>query len=516
MNSANVDEWTQVRERVIDRSSETLPPSWVATGNASSFVEYPEEGIFLTSHSSRAARAMVEAIGAAQEVVVVSSFLFAHDDLEEALLSAARRGVRVYLMTASEMRLKKGMGWSDFDEEVYKDHCRMLDGFAGRVLLRSANHFHAKVLLVDPLTSPVGYLSTANFTNMALSRNEEFVVSLDADQVRQAFEWLRWEFWEKAEHELREPGKLQTLDIDGRVPAPDEVAGKTLVANTGLRTEVTEVVEEVIESAKEELLLSSFGWELEHPIVQKLIERCSDGLRVKVLSRPREAAMPALIALRESGAEVVGYRWLHAKAVCADRTRAIVMSANFDSHSLDGGFELGVELDERAALLSKLMSSMFEAAPQRLEVDLRREIVSGRIIAWEGGGFRELDVEESIVIDDYSDLTAPSADRLSEAEPTKLKEVPDPKVARTEVHRWTVFAPLLPTDATEVGPRALEPSSENKESEDDSAPDSYSPPVFKTKDNRLVVAVDHIEDLKAARLLLEEIGADGIVVRRAN
>lgn len=251
MNSAKVDEWTQVRERIIDRSEEALPPSWIATENISSVVEYPEESVFLTSTSARAAGRMIEAVEAAQDVVIVSSFLFAHDELEKALLAAARRGVRVYLMTASEMRLKKGMGRSDFDEEVYKDHCRILDEFAGRVLLRSANHFHAKVLLVDPLTNPMGYLSTANFTNMALSRNQEFVVGLDAEQVRRAFEWLRWEFWEKAEHELREPGKLQTLDIDSRVPAPDAATVETLVANTSVRTEITAVVEEVIESAKE-------------------------------------------------------------------------------------------------------------------------------------------------------------------------------------------------------------------------------------------------------------------------
>ena len=77
--------------------------------------------------------------------------------------------------------------------------------------------------------------------------------------------------------------------------------------------------------------------------------RARQGVSLTVLARVRPRAMPALVALAEAGARVLGFKWLHAKALWADSGRGLVMSANLEKHGLDGSFELGVRLDgERA------------------------------------------------------------------------------------------------------------------------------------------------------------------------
>ena len=59
-----------------------------------------------TSGSSGGLRArIVQLIDSAQEHICVCSFLIADNVIEDALLSAVERGVRVYLLTSAEVKL---------------------------------------------------------------------------------------------------------------------------------------------------------------------------------------------------------------------------------------------------------------------------------------------------------------------------------------------------------------------------------------------------------------------------
>ena len=122
------------------------------------------------------ATAIVTLLADAQEKVVLSSFLLADKGVEDAIFEAAKRGVRVYILIASEARLGREDGEGEFDKRVLAQHKAMLERLGGYALFRSASHFHAKVVIADPDTRPAGILLTANLTREALERNEELAV----------------------------------------------------------------------------------------------------------------------------------------------------------------------------------------------------------------------------------------------------------------------------------------------------------------------------------------------------
>ena len=250
-------------------------------------------------------------------------------------------------MLASEARLDREPGDGEFEQRVLAEHKDMLSRLGGCVLIRSAPHFHAKLVLVDPDANPVGMLLTANLTREALRRNEELAVVLRPEEVKEAAELLRWAMWEGAEHELVDPGNFRSVKPLGAVDHPAPLP--QVLATTSSATQLREEAVDLIDSASRELIVASFGWAADHPVVERLCARARQGLSLTVLARTRPRAMPALVALAEAGARVLGFKWLHAKALWADSDRALVMSANLEKHGLDDGFELGLRLEGKRA-----------------------------------------------------------------------------------------------------------------------------------------------------------------------
>ena len=69
---------------------------------------------------------IVQLIDSAQEHICVCSFLIADNVIEDALLSAVHRGVRVYLLTSAEVKLKtsEGEDWGRDDRsESFTRRC---------------------------------------------------------------------------------------------------------------------------------------------------------------------------------------------------------------------------------------------------------------------------------------------------------------------------------------------------------------------------------------------------------
>ncbi len=145
----------------------------------------------------------------------------------------------------------------------------------------------------------------------------------------------------------------------------------------------------MIRGAVKRLVVASFGWQLDHPVVQALLSRAREGLSVTILARVRPSSMPALLALREAGATVLGFRWLHAKALWSDRGEALVASANLERHGLDDGFELGVRATgERAAAIGRALDAWALAAALRLETGVTVGDVTGEVQTWSDGRFQ--------------------------------------------------------------------------------------------------------------------------------
>ena len=555
MKKTMMDAWTKQHTRVIDQRSRRLPPTWVLRDGAGDGETErkanpvtaaparasrkrtrdgaPEQGraVHVSGRDRTVAKRIVKLLATAQRMAVVSSFLLADREVEDAILEAAQRGVRVYVLLASEARLDHEPGDGEFEQRVLAEHKTVLQRLGGYVLIRSAPHFHAKLVLVDACDRPAGLLLTANLTREALERNEELAVELTPKDVAEAAEVVRWALWENAEHELVEPGNFRAVKplgcIDHPAPAPH------VLATTASVTQLREETVEIIDGASREFVVASFGWDAGHPVVEHLCERARQGLSLTVLARVRPRAMPALVALAKAGARVLGFKWLHAKALWADSGRALVMSANLEKHGLDEGFELGLRLDgERAEELRMRLERWSGQAAWELRPAPALGELAGAVRVWHDRELVELDVKPRRPVD-LGIFTAASAETLTapkEPEAPRTDGLPHPDHAAHDLEcRWLVQPPRLNPKAKEVKrpitplQRAIDAGvirvveSKTKEVTPPAAgrraKRTPEPPVFKEPGGRQVVAVQSPEEIPSARRIMAEVGAAAIVVR---
>jgi cardiolipin synthase len=448
--------FTQKCQQTISQREREIGPLWhQRQRQAAEPAESLGSGVYRSGKEHRLSDELVRAISGARETVIVASFLFADSGIENALLDAAKRGVRVYMLLAAEARLDSEQSPdSDFGKQVLAEHKAMLRRLEGWALVRSAAHFHAKAVLVDPNSSGPGFLLTANLATEPLSRNEEIGIRLEAAECASLYAYLRWAMWEESQHDnVAGNGIFAAVKPLGAVkpPTPSGVVCVTTSREQSLGAEALRL----IQGARSELIVSSFGWEKDHPVVQALCERARAGLRVRVLSRKRPASMPALLALQEAGAEVVGFKWLHAKAILADGTQGLVMSANIEKHGLDEGFEFGVRVSGgRAQALHALLEAWLGSAPLALVSKARIGDLSGTVHVWKDGALLEVAVPNSTPLD-LGEVTAPSAELVGKVGLPKQR-FEEKSGSRPISHElqvsWMEKAPFLSKGAKPSGP----------------------------------------------------------------
>lgn len=502
MTTKNHSSWQKAYVEVIDQRQCELPPTWAST--QATALPRGERGraVFESGRNREMANAIVSLLSQAREKVVISSFLLADKAVEDAIYQAATGGVRIYVLLASEARLGREEVEGEFDKRVLEQHKAMLIRLGGHALFRSAPSFHAKVVVVDPDTRPAGILLTANLTSEALERNEELAVTLTATEAVEVTGYLKWAMWESAEHELIDPNdRFKATRPLGKVTHPED--GAAVVATTAATNRVRAEALRLIDSARSRIVVSSFGWDEDHEVVQRLCTRAREGLDVTVLARVRPSSMQALLALARAGATVLGFRWLHAKAVWADSGQALVMSANLQRDGLDHGFELGVRLsDGRAEEVLERLEGWRRAAAWRLDPKPRLGALSGAVMLWQRGQLVEAEVKASIDVD-LGAVTAASAASLEAPRPALSENGELPRLAHELRCTWRVVAPTLASKAKEWRRPA-----EGK----DQPPSSYVPPVYREPSGRLVVAVRSPDELEQARAVMTEVGAAAIVL----
>lgn len=496
--------WTKRHSRVVDQRGHRLPPAWAPSPTRRAPQSESGRTVYVSGRNRELASRVISMLAGAKEKVVLSSFLLADRDVEDAILNAAERRVRVYILLASEARLDIEDTDGEFEKAMYDQHRGMLNRIGGHALFRSAPHFHAKFVLADPGGSDgVGLLLTANLTKEALERNEELAVELTQEEVEEVFALARWAFWEYAEHELIDPkDRFRSVKPVGVVehPTPSPHVPATTSESQELRTDAARL----IKSAAKEIVVASFGWDKDHEILEFLCVRASEGLDVTVLARARASQMPALLALAESGARVLGFKWLHAKALCADGASALVMSANLQAEGLDRGFELGIRLnDDRAEEVNGRLDEWAKAARWELLASPTLGDIQGKALVWRDNRLDEMTVETEHQID-LGLVTAESADALDDTAPSiPSPEGELPESAHEIVYEWTARAPVLAANAKPV----LRPA------EGGEKPTAYDPPVFVEPGGRRVVAVTSEQQLPKARQVADSTAAKAIVVR---
>lgn len=497
--------WTKTHRRVVDQRSEILPPAWCPRAPSGANVPVRTSGVTRSDPSRETARAVVSAIDRG-EVIVAMTFLLADAEIEDALLRAAKRGARVYLMLATEARLdKEPREDSEFDQEALAHHKAMLKRLAGWVLLRSAGAYHAKIVLVDPAKGGPGFLLTSNLTKEALTQSEELAVELTPAEREAVFRHLAWAMWEGAERELlaeQEPQQggrlLPVVGPLGRFARPGESG--TVVCTPMQAGTLRAALLARIRAARSSITVASFGWGLDHEAMKALEERARSGVRVTALARVRASVTPALVGLARSGARVLGFPRLHAKALLVDGRDAMVMTANLETRGLDESFEMGVILDgARAAGVAAILGAWAENAPH----ELRAAPLLGEVLGEAHVLIEKRLVPYRVIASDRrapAPLVAESADRL-DAEPTFSREKTGLPIPAHQIEAtWDVAAPRLAPGSKEVA------------SKDERGPKPGDPRVFREPSGRVVVAVRTTDEIPRAQALAAEVKAAAIVV----
>lgn len=539
-----------------DHRQQILASVWRERGTPKTPGTRPTSGHILAVESTKsAARTMCAAIAEAQQLVCACSFLLADPDIVQALLQKAQSGVPVYLLVASEARLAKATSEDSEESKAQVDaHRDLLSRLAGWVLIRTADHFHAKFVLVDPRTEAAcGFLSTANFTDEALRRNPELIVRLPVSEVRAAYRLFVWAFWEHSQRELSEPrGSLKSVEPRRRFALP--VREGALAATAGFRRDLRDAALAVIAAAKQELWIASFSFGHPH-IMAAIKKRCQAGVTVTVLAREsRPAQEPQLRELAEAGATVLGVPWIHAKALCADGELGLVMTANLTEDSLErDGFELGILLDRHggrthatAVSLRTILQSWAASAGYQYHHQLKLGEVTGRLRLH--GNPRQ--VEHVTVVEhqrlDLAELSPSCCTEIAKLPPPSPQPLPKGQLAHTIEYVYQVRPPVLDTKAVLLTADDLYPKPKKKTKakgsakksassttpvpESDGAPDTEAvdekpeaeeiaakpmPPfdLYREPSGRRVLVIDHLDQAAAAGPLLATWQASAVVIR---
>jgi cardiolipin synthase A/B len=531
----NTNPWTKTFSESQDLRQRSVGcPVWIPYREKRSPREEQLEKIYQSGENRHCIQDIITAINQAQYTVMLVSFLMADTALEDALMNAAKRGVRVYVLLASENKLEKEPD-AEFDKQTLAQHKTMLDRLAGQVLVRSAPYFHAKLVLSDAQTLyPKGFLLTANLTTDALQRNEELAVALTHSEIQSAFAYLRWAFWEGAEHELIEKQRLSTVKPLQKLDNP-EITQDFLATKPDNSLEP--VLKQIINNAKQELIVSSFGWEINHTIVALLLERIRAGLHVTLLARIRPKTMDTLVNLAQAGAKVFGFRWLHAKALCNDVGEAVVMSANLETQSFEHSMEFGVFLpDERATAVKHILQTWQQQAPwQLLPQPILKDLPVGDVTLWRQAQLLKEKMLSTKEVQ-FGELTANSAEQLDLPKPPDKNHTAENALAYELRYEWQVSAPRLNGKAKEVK-RTIEKEierekiivvkdkkgkpildkhgkpTEKKQRVKETIQEhiSYNPPVYH-QNGRNVVAIQQPTEISLAQKLIQQGIAKAIVL----
>jgi len=482
-----VESFTRKASTIVDQSNTRLPPVLLPIVQKKGAAVSPHNGsVFCSNLQER----VVELIETAKETIVLSTFLLADECVESAVYEAAKRNIRIYILLACETRLGAEVPDDEFGKMCLTQHKAMLGKLSGIVHFASAPHFHAKAVIVDSLHNieeAKGLLLTANLTKEALTRNEELAVSLNTMQIEELTKLFRWAIFESAEHHMTKNCEFASYKSPVNIQYPEGLT--EILVTSSEENSIRDHALRLIKKADKELIVSSFGWQEDHKIVEAICHRAKAGVKVVVLSRQRPSAMPALLAMERSGATIKCFKWLHAKAVIVDDKRAMVMSANFQTHGMDEGFELGVPLvGEQVSELKRCFETFFATRHKELRTNVKLGMINGDFQAWEGADFKEYSAQESSFIE------------LKQIEARCLSDMNmQPKLPNTNwrsntshkiEYRWCVRPPTVsgskPEHFKQVG---------NKEKQEQ---ESYKPKVVKQAKRQLAIIVSKESEFELA------------------
>lgn len=410
------------------------------------------QNVFETESSGALLKQMIDAIERAEDIICVSTFLINERSLTDAMLNATSRGVRVYILT-SELNIESE---SEDDDEISQknreEHLKLLDEIAGKILVRTANHFHSKFLIIDPNTydNSIGFLLTANLKNKALFGNGEIGIILRGAAVYELYEQFCYGFWKESEHELLEPGRLRDVIRKSHIQLPELF---TISYTTNETTKLKQEIISLITNSIGELIISSFGFEEDYEITNLILNEIRNDRRVIILAPNRPKIMNTLKRFREEGAEVLIREYHHAKAILVktnEYKEGLIFTANLTSEGLENGFESGIKVYKEDTLeLEKILLNWYQNFPLILKVNVNVGDILGKILFFENYNLIEKEIKPTI-IKNLGEIQAESIYDMESTEPLNFPELDSDEICHEIRYEWTVIPPILPKDAKKI------------------------------------------------------------------
>lgn len=471
-----------------------------------------------------------DCIDEAEEMVCITTFLLADRKVVDAVKSAANRGARIYLLIASENTLEKNYeSEDDFSKKCIDSHIMLLDELSGKIFIRSAPSNHAKFVFIDPYTNNAkGYITTGNFTDEGIGgRNEEMHYALEKKEVDVLANYFKHAFWNCAKHEMCSrqfvPAEKMMIPVD----LPTKTTQSIVTSLDGNKS-LHDACLNIVRKASKSLVVSAFGFDKDNDIVQEIAKKAKEGVKVTILSRMRPKNNDALESLCKAGATVYGFRYLHAKCIIANGSKAIMMTANFEDVSFYKSFEVGALITEKKIIsaYSDMLNNWIENSGWQLYLNTKLGNLKGEVIPLKDSKYDEKkEIVNFIAFDCGKHST--SLELIDIFEPKEIIKkheltLSNEKIYATIVYSWECEPPHLEYGSIEkrkkrekgspINPNELRGPLLKRMQQADT--ESYNPKIFTEPSGRMVVAIQDDSELEKAIELKKKMKCKAIVYEK--
>ena len=237
------------------------------------------------------------------------------------------RGVRTYLLT----------------DKFYSSY---KDTLVGKVLIRYTSNISGTIFLKDPIISS----GKGIFINSNLSNTDNLFLKLDNETVREAYRYFCWNFWKKAEYEIKEIKDIETPIKVGETPFDflPLLSPKHLYYNNDTRKLLTNILIDEIQKAESDIILSFNGIKGNLEIQELLIEKINNGLAMTVYTELARNNSRFIKRLAELGAQIYGYQLNSNNLIIVDGKSGVLLLDSFDNYNFNYRDVVGLKIDQNS------------------------------------------------------------------------------------------------------------------------------------------------------------------------
>lgn len=292
--------------------------------------------------------ALLAAIASARQEVWLESYIFELDEtgrqVLDALLAAARRGVRVRLLLdgfgcrhfpAPEARRLRSQG---VQLMFYRPELGLL-----RLRRHRLRRLHRKLALIDARIGFVGGINIIDDWRPGVGLAYDYAAQVEGPVVAEIWQAMRRLWWLVRWSQLRRRPRLGKGVQPSRQPVGDQAVEFLVRDNLRHRRDIEEAYLAALRGAQNEILLANAYFLPGRRFRHALMDAARRGVRVVLMLQGvtdhrfyRWAARALYRHFLEQGVEIYEYQggFMHAKVAVVDEAWATVGSSNIDPFSL--------------------------------------------------------------------------------------------------------------------------------------------------------------------------------------